>query len=156
MEKGLTTFVLWLFQPQLKEFIEGSSQRRKASSTRTSHERGISIFSADSSSIDISTIHSELKLSVPTPDLWGGEKGWRVKSVANSQQSCLYNEDSLKTEKGKVPRASRLKETERFHGPPCQVPSSTRRAASLFRNSPYVSLHLVVGLYPSISFVTNQ
>ena len=43
-----------------------------------------------------------LELSVPLPGLWGGERGWRLSLVTNGQcvnQSCLYNETSMKTHK---------------------------------------------------------
>jgi len=84
------------------------------------------------------------------------ERGLEIKSVTNSQQSCLDNEASIKTQKDGIPPASKLRKRECFHVPPCQVPSSTRIHTSLFRTSPYVSIYLDVDLHPLISFVINQ
>ena len=50
-----------------------------------------------------------LEISVPSPDLWEGERGWRLSSIANDQwfnQLCLCNEASIKswrTGLGKLP-----------------------------------------------------
>ena len=58
-----------------------------------------------------------LELSVPPPDLWGGERGWRLSSVTNGQrfnQLCICNEASLKTQKAKVWRVSGLVNRRRF------------------------------------------
>ena len=56
-----------------------------------------------------------LELSVLSPDLWGGERDWRL-TLANGQwsnQSCLCDEASIKTPKNNVQNASGLKNTWR-------------------------------------------
>lgn len=52
-----------------------------------------------------------LELSAPPPDLWGGERAWRLSFIASGQwvnQSCLSNESSIKTQKDRIWRPSRL------------------------------------------------
>lgn len=88
--------------------------------------------------------------SVPPPDLWGGERGWRLNqspmAIELINHACCHH-TSIKTQRGGVWGAS-----------PCHcahTPNSMGTAAPPLGTRPYASLHLTIDSYPVIFFVIN-